>query len=823
MTIPFLSLPRTLGRLLARVFWVAVVLSCGMSAGVSAPRPSPSGPSVAIDDLARTPWRTTFATPARSGAQETLYFERDGARARVWSLDWRSGLATPFELGGVVLQEKLRFTAAVTPDGLWLIGPSVMLVRPDGAVLTLPFDADEPTAVALKDGSVLVLGDNQQNHTERLRRLVFQGGGIVVQDKGVLPSGVNDQNRRYAGRYGVAAVALADGRVLTAGGGSSQDTRRVALLDPLSGAVRPAADMPHGRAYAGLVPLPDGRVVAAGGMHLQCNEPAMRAVDVYDPRTDTWQSLPDLPVPLCTEAYHATGPSGTVMPDGTLVLGGHLDRQLLVLRSSATAPGHAAFWEVVGPTRRQRISGLLQAISDTEVVIAGGVSPISGSCCGGVPAGERVRVAPGHRPMPGVALGSNGAGTARQGHRVFVAGGTFFSTTSMAQERYSRVAEMLDLDTGEVQPLPPVPFISGRLQAAWLDADRVLVKGRVDVDGRGISSLSLFPEAGAFAVYDTRSARWGAVTVLPELNETHLLAAGGDEAYFMASNSTVHRLVLSTLKLAPLPSPSVLQLGAVARRLADGRTVLAGGDMQERLISQVDEACEAKTDDPGRDCPEAMVGWGSLFPALRFQWFTPSDGANAARWQWSASAPSPWPNAGRALQTHIDADGRVWRLALPPEQNADVPVVADAVPLLLQRSDAAGTAWQTLPLPPSLSTTDKLGRSTACDRGCRLMSAPDPHRPDREWLFLREGRLEADGSRYLVSEDEDLNEPASPAEALRVWWWDESSATWHEVLRAPAGALRKQVLEWTAPSSGPTARVRSLGWHLAIPLLWPVP
>lgn len=770
---------------------------------------------VPIDRLSHEPYLRTFAKPLPLDNAQTLYFERDGTHARLWRLDWQSNMATPSSLAGLPLNDdKLRYTAVQTRAGLWLIGPVVMVVKPDGGTVTLPaFGADEPTVVALHDGSVFVLGSGMHNHTETLRRLTLTAQGIAVEAKGELPHSLSGKDVSYKARYGVAALTLADGRVFTAGGGSSGDVQRAAIVDPQNGSVQVLPDMPHKRTFAALVSLPDGRVVVAGHEHLRCYDPDVRTVDVYAPQQNAWQSLPDLPFPLCSDAYNAEGPTGTVLPDGTIVLGGNLEQHVMTLRPDiASASGYARFWEVIGPTDRMRISGVLQALSNGEVVIAGGVHHLDfGGCCYGTPGAERVTlpaVRDQHERFASVNVPLQGAGIAQRGDRVFITSGRAFSFTSTGQLRYSTAAELLDLRSGRVQQLPSLPFVTGAAQAAWLDEDRVLVKGQFADPGNGGfqpgENLSSYIPAssGALAIFHVSQQQWGPPFDNEQLKDAQLLNALGDEALLLGGNGSILQMQLSTQRVNSLSSPAEVQFGAMGRRLVDGRVVVAGGNMKRTRISLINDECEMATANPAQDCPEQFIGWGPLLPAVRYQWYTPSGSGGTALWQQSEIAPDADVENTEIVQTLVDVQGRVLRLVRTSAENKPQP------DLWLVRSSSDGSGWQRLTLP----------NPVICAQGCRLKLAADPRNPQAELLFLREGALEDGYSAQRFHRDKYHKEADRPSAPLHVWWLDESasSAQWREVLQADDDGIRRQPQALT----GALAGIRSFGWHLAQPVLW---
>lgn len=100
--------------------------------------------------------------------------------------------------------------------------------------------------------------------------------------------------RQHAGKA-VAAALLDDGRVLVAGGANATDgtLADADLYDPTTDALTPAAAMHTRRMAFQLTRLADGRVLASGGWS-DSTMPSQSAapLEVYDPRTDSWELLP---------------------------------------------------------------------------------------------------------------------------------------------------------------------------------------------------------------------------------------------------------------------------------------------------------------------------------------------------------------------------------------------------------------------------------------------------------------------------------------------------------------------------------------------------
>lgn len=99
------------------------------------------------------------------------------------------------------------------------------------------------------------------------------------------------------GRYTFAAVTAPDGRIYVFGGRDESETPQVLAnverYDPATNTWTTLADLPAARSGSGAAVGPDGRIYVGGGID-QSNQ-ALANVDRYDPATNTWTTMAGLP------------------------------------------------------------------------------------------------------------------------------------------------------------------------------------------------------------------------------------------------------------------------------------------------------------------------------------------------------------------------------------------------------------------------------------------------------------------------------------------------------------------------------------------------
>ena len=198
--------------------------------------------------------------------------------------------------------------------GTWSAGPA------------LPGGRYALTATTLADGRVLVAGGDDGS--------LAPGSALSSVQIYTSGSGWAAGESMKKIRLDHAAVLLADGRVLVAGGTDANGTalKTAEIYDPKTGHWTMTGTMPTPRAGFTMTVLPDGRVVAAGGYSSNPTD-ALAAADLFDPATGLWTTTGPL---FNGRRYQAA----TSLSDGrVLVVGGH----------GAAADGYLASAEVYTP------------------------------------------------------------------------------------------------------------------------------------------------------------------------------------------------------------------------------------------------------------------------------------------------------------------------------------------------------------------------------------------------------------------------------------------------------------------------------------------
>jgi hypothetical protein len=172
------------------------------------------------------------------------------------------------------------------------------------------------TATLLSDGRALIAGGWEQKLSPYTAELYDPATGQFAS-----------AGPMATWRYWHAAVRLADGRVLVAGGYDlkNQASRSIEIYDPGTNTFSVKAEMVEARVFPTAALLPDGRVLIAGGSYTDVagNDVGVRnSIELFDPATGRSVIADGLTVPRLANIM-------VPLPDGRiLVAGGQVDNRL---------------------------------------------------------------------------------------------------------------------------------------------------------------------------------------------------------------------------------------------------------------------------------------------------------------------------------------------------------------------------------------------------------------------------------------------------------------------------------------------------------------
>jgi hypothetical protein len=246
----------------------------------------------------------------------------------------------------------------------WRLGAALLALPTTAATGTLTTTAPmriarmAHTATALADGRVLVAGGFTDDAQAAVSAEAYdpERGRFVA-----LP-------RMRMVRHSHTATRLADGRVLITGGYGAGNAVRadVELFDPATNTFTASSPMREARAGHVAVPLADGRVLVAGGVGP--NWQFLSSAEVYDPRTGRF--TPAAPMLEARESHVAVA-----LADGrVLIVGGHRGRRAeIVLYTSAELFDPATGrWQRTGDLRVRRHKHDAARLPDGRVLVLGG-------------------------------------------------------------------------------------------------------------------------------------------------------------------------------------------------------------------------------------------------------------------------------------------------------------------------------------------------------------------------------------------------------------------------------------------------------------------
>lgn len=262
-------------------------------------------------------------------------------------------------------------------------------------------------------------------------------------------------------RYFAASAPLPDGRVLVAGGNDTSNYLSSAeIYDPVTGAFTPTGSMSITRYGPAASPLPDGRVLVAGGV---TGVGYLLSAETYDPGTGTFS-------PTGSMSTRRLSPVAAPLPDGRVLVAGGYDGYGNNLNTAEIYDPVSGSFSPTGSMSSARYAAIAAPLPDGRILVAGGFSP-----SGALGSAEVFDPATGTFSSTGsMTTGRYGAaGASLPDGRVLVTGGSGPMSS----------AELYDPTSGTFSPTTSMPTGRFAQAAAPLPGGGVYVAGGTNTNG----------------------------------------------------------------------------------------------------------------------------------------------------------------------------------------------------------------------------------------------------------------------------------------------------------------------------------------------------
>ena len=336
----------------------------------------------------------------------------------------------------------------------------------------------------------------------------FSGQALTIPFR---PTGSLSVARRYH-----TATPLPNGKVLVAGGVGSSYLSSAAMYNPSNGAWTATGSMTAARGYHTATSLQDGRVLVAGGYKAGGTGVSgyPMNVELYDPSNGTWTATGSM---ITARADHTATP----LPDGrVLVAGGHGISGYL---SSAEMydPSNGT-WTATGSMVAARGSHTATLLPDGKVFVTGGYNGSS-----------HLSSAELYNPSNGTWTATGSMTAFRQDHTAsLLPDGKVIAVGGHGISGYLSSAELYNPSNGTWTATGSMSAARSSHTATPLPDGKVLVAG----GGNGISCELYNPSNGTWTATGSMSAarESHAATLLPD---GKVLVAGGynDSSFYLSS------------------------------------------------------------------------------------------------------------------------------------------------------------------------------------------------------------------------------------------------------------------------------------------------
>lgn len=346
-------------------------------------------------------------------------------------------------------------------------------------------------------------------------------GAITPRTSASLPLAWQPTAPLAQARWGAGSAALADGRVLVVGGttttSSSGAIASAELYDPTNGSWQTVTPPHTARAYPVVVALADGRVLVAGGAR---DKSPLTSSELFNPATGSWSTGPAMTTPRSDFA-------GVRLADGSvLVVGGATTRTAGPATRSAEIYDPAANrWTATAPMHVARAYPTATLLPDGRVLVVGGTTTFAQS-------GQVLASAELFDPSSGTWTDTGPMVVPAYGHSaarlpngdVLVVGG--WSSTD-ASARAIATAQLYDPRSNTWSATSPMGTARADARLLLLRDGRALVVGGLSASYGALASVEAYDSATtAWSTLPSTAVAewWGTLALLPSGN---VLLAGG--------------------------------------------------------------------------------------------------------------------------------------------------------------------------------------------------------------------------------------------------------------------------------------------------------
>ncbi|HEX7497349.1 MAG TPA: kelch repeat-containing protein [Candidatus Limnocylindrales bacterium] len=343
--------------------------------------------------------------------------------------------------------------------------------------MTVPRQGHSSTR--LNDGTVLIVGGTSSDGSALPTAELYDPAMGKFKATGSMSEG----------HSGHMTTLLENGRVLIVGGYGHNGTLASAeLYDPATGKFTETGSMskPRGEAVEAL--LPDGRVLVAGGQADGTNKDArLASAEIYDPAKETFSPTGS----MRTARVDATA---TPLPNGKILVAGGYDAQGYLPSAELYDPATGVF-TATGSMSHNLVGLTATLLKDGRVLVAGGESACRSAdpdhACVGVESNSAELYDPGTGKFTKTGSMSSGrilpTATLLNDGRVLIAGGFTHGTGPYNS------AELYDPSTGSFSDAGSMGARRGYHTATLLTGGLVLIAGGTNAGGNEcLSAAELF-------------------------------------------------------------------------------------------------------------------------------------------------------------------------------------------------------------------------------------------------------------------------------------------------------------------------------------------